>query len=1662
MSYWEVDEYREIPLEKQGGMFSGIFDLMGGDKAKRDIERDLSSSYSSDYSDATSEQSSLSEVVPYRPPSPRHETERKVDPTKESPCVKSRPKFREEEEEEEEEEEDSEDSSADTVNFETACQIVMYDTLLMWKDPPPPSPKLIEGPKEDSFSQVMNDTLLLWKTPHSPHRCLRIEESQRRLYESDSCASSRYSHISAESSSKFSNASLKGPSKSACRNALEQLQKKQKSELPTTENPFQSEAMMRLYDRDKESHKLLGKRNRSVSSLGDTDSIVSFSSTDFPITSVEGSHNAMKESFILEKPFTTLPVPTSLDLGAIQGLQVTAPPLASPQADFSTTFAQFSPKEHAQGISSACMQDRDKIVHDKVTEIKMKKNLYNEGRSGKTEICLSPEATAFLDNRAADHSVPFEDPTLLKLAAELDSLRSRLSTSENVAVSKFARSIGEGTDIDEATVLTLTSHASTLNDQSETPPMTNTPEIALLCEATVRNAPSSSSTQIDAEDLDNENVDTDKEQNVTSLTQDTTACSPGETLTWSSNDIESPVETSEVKSVKTPAEARKERLVTLMSTVMKTPAEARKERLVSLMSKLANVNTKTEEESDLVHESKGGENPSSTIAHISDDEESTHASSLCSKQDDVTSQNERNHIAVTCQNSFLPTLETAMSLISFAAVDPTLASIIEENECPYGDEEMYPTANAIESCSTKEEYQVAPALDTLPSSISFGMLDHNPSMISFATTDVAPLTIEPGEVQIESSSRKTPDNLYGKVEQTLPLPETTKTAQLPSLVPTVAKSSGAVSSISKTRAGSLRPSTVKTVKSILKALVTGDQPDLDTVRALIIKSKAPRLNEEEIMTEAMSWSAAGKADPINILLKDMELYAVHEKVHYGELSSAGVFLIQSSDVIRSFIDDQKRSSKTLQVADPVLCHEAQKESDVSDDIQGPFCGNHNKTTQYTAGSNVVSQDFSSSKPSDDVVDSAPSVAAPVVAAASTVNPSFSQEASPFPDPINVNSLMTNQCGVTVRAPGQDRRLPKPPMPELEAARFADSESEKRSRSISLTEAGLDMRLPKSRAPSPESELARLTDSDSEKQEQPVSLADAGPDKKLLKASLPESGAARFVDSESETRSRSISLTEAGLDMRLRKSKAPSLESEAEKLTDSGSEKRKQSISLADLSPNNRLPKTPLPESEVARSANSGSQIRKQSSSITDAGADKRLSKHPSPESEAEKLIDSGSEKHEQPVSLADASPDKRLPKTPLPESEAARFADSGSQIRKQSSSITDAGAHKRLSKHPSPESEAEKLTDSGSEKQKQSISLADASPDKRLPKTPLPESEAAAFADSGSQIRKQSSSLTDAGADKRLSKHPFPESEAENLTDSEKRKQSISLADASPDKRLPKTPLPESEAASFADSGSQRQKQSSSLTDAGKHMRLSKHPFPESEAEKLTDPGSEKRKQSISFADASLEKRQPKTTLPESEPTRFADSSSQRQKKSYSLTEAGTHKRLPKAPSPESETDRFTDSGSQRRKQSNSLSGLVTKLEAVKKARPKIEVHDSKETEGGVSSTKDAWPNLRDRVTASVPWDGKKDEVSTDLAPPKKNGHIALSSVIMKLKTTPMQSYRKDKAITPPASSEIALDESKPASSGGSASLEAVVRKMKMATGAALSREVMRQQTVRK
>ena len=325
------------------------------------------------------------------------------------------------------------------------------------------------------------------------------------------------------------------------------------------------------------------------------------------------------------------------------------------------------------------MQDRDRIVQDKVAEIMMKKNLYNGGLSGTTGMTLSPEATAFLDDRAAYNSAAFEDPTLNQLAVELDSLRELLSTSENIAVSNFIRSIGEGTGIDEANILTSTpqmlssSVAAELKEyQDLESSFVTTPLKKEDDSVDIEAVPSPRELTEVADLVTNHNA-----PNTQSSLSTTQACATEETLNVPFSDVDSLVEIAEANP-------------------LKTPAEDRKERLAALMSKLANEFTKSEEESDLVHESIGRENPSFAITRTSDDDESTHVSnealsdtgSLCSKQDDANSHNEGSHIAVTRQNSLAPAIETAMSLISLATVDPMLASIIEETECLAGDEEM--------------------------------------------------------------------------------------------------------------------------------------------------------------------------------------------------------------------------------------------------------------------------------------------------------------------------------------------------------------------------------------------------------------------------------------------------------------------------------------------------------------------------------------------------------------------------------------------------------------------------------------------------------------------------------------------------------------------------------------------------------------------------------------------------------------------------------------------------------------------------------------------------------------------------------------------------------------------------------------------------------------
>ena len=112
----------------------------------------------------------------------------------------------------------------------------------MWKDPPPSSkkPLLLEGPKEikepesdeshsvdDVCAQVVFDTLLMWTDP--PTTRLQIEGPKRERDEIEDTRSLA-SGISQRSvlSKRDGDISVKGPSKAACRSALEQLEQKRR------------------------------------------------------------------------------------------------------------------------------------------------------------------------------------------------------------------------------------------------------------------------------------------------------------------------------------------------------------------------------------------------------------------------------------------------------------------------------------------------------------------------------------------------------------------------------------------------------------------------------------------------------------------------------------------------------------------------------------------------------------------------------------------------------------------------------------------------------------------------------------------------------------------------------------------------------------------------------------------------------------------------------------------------------------------------------------------------------------------------------------------------------------------------------------------------------------------------------------------------------------------------------------------------------------------------------------------------------------------------------------------------------------------------------------------------------------------------------------------
>jgi hypothetical protein len=157
----------------------------------------------------------------------------------------------------------------------------------------------------------------------------------------------------------------------------------------------------------------------------------------------------------------------------------------------------------------------------------------------------------------------------------------------------------------------------------------------------------------------------------------------------------------------------------------------------------------------------------------------------------------------------------------------------------------------------------------------------------------------------------------------------------------------------------------------------------------------------------------------------MELYVEHEKRHYGEVSSAGLFLNQSSDVIRGIINDQKRSSTRTQlmVVEPVPGSQERAISTVT------------KATHSAIPDNAIrcASDFKS----PDV-----SASPEVTTKPQSTGSKSTQKITCAPYNTTINSPFTNHGHIKVPRPESKERSPKDPSPEMKAVRITDSDPQR--------------------------------------------------------------------------------------------------------------------------------------------------------------------------------------------------------------------------------------------------------------------------------------------------------------------------------------------------------------------------------------------------------------------------------------------------------------------------------------------------------------------------------------------------------------------------------------------------------------------------------------------
>ena len=862
------------------------------------------------------------------------------------------------------------DSTAESVDFETAFKVVIYDTLLMWKDPPPPSTKLIEGPKEDSFSQVMNDTSLLWKTTHSPYRNLLIEGPQGMKSAPDS------------SSSTPRRVSSRGPSLLACRGALKDIKKRKQAEPPDTE-PLTHPAPMQSLDH----HQGVKDHDPSFQSESTIEQKAPLRQSEALDKLEENPTSGLLPDMTADSSEALSPETTAfLDIRAENNSKTIAfsdPALVKFAAELDSLRALLSSPKHdgkgAHESKEAVSLNSDARSSNDPTGLASKTNTIDAAL-----LCAHTLQDEVVSSSRESETGPFPGDETRKEAAKRETdasivdYKSSLTTDfpfsvevtskhneQRILSSTSSTRFDDSTDTDIAKEPSEDHKKPTEIAQSNgnapivTPPSPSSLilQSSLSSPKVVNNAGRKSKgtrikTKVDltaneakvpsqAITTKSESMPTDSSHTV--MTSSSTSEASNKIIKDSDSLKDCPAE-----NPKTPSEERKERLTVLMSKLMgpaKSPSEQRKDRLAVLVSKFSNDEHASPEpeteifrvsvQEDKLSCSKRAHNvtpfshcrtdsferslapektpkPPSTRSNISvpRHDKVDAALSLIIEQvaSGIDDKNVVESIRVTNESLITQGCDKTPSLGSHVA-QPSLPLTIP---MPKSIDQQKGPSSSIKS--TQDEKLSEKALVSCTSTTETGTIDSVGTSLRSSESHLPKDCFSPG-VKVSkqtTSTNKTPEkafsvdsNAKGIEKGRLPTAPTKGKVTLPSTsISSTPTECSRAQRAPNAKAASFRLKLASTVKQVLKALIASDEPDIDAARTLIVQSS------NNVTTESTSWPSAGRADPINVLLKDIELYIEHDKAQHGKLSSTGEFLNKSSGVIKSIVGNESESSKS--------------------------------------------------------------------------------------------------------------------------------------------------------------------------------------------------------------------------------------------------------------------------------------------------------------------------------------------------------------------------------------------------------------------------------------------------------------------------------------------------------------------------------------------------------------------------------------------------------------------------------------------------------------------------------------------------------------------------------------------------------------------------------